>query len=135
MNKVLKIALCLSMILICFLCFCACEKDENSSSKTGSVVKQYITGRYECQAIEWENGTVASGESLQYSESVMGDMYLELFSDGTAQLSLWGQIHDMEFTDTEIHEIGSDYNTYEFSVGSGRATLKDDRATYIFVKK
>lgn len=123
------------MILLCLLCFCSCDSNNESSTKDKNVVKQYITGRYELQSIEWANGTVASDSTLQLSEETMGDMYVELYSDGTAQLSLYGNIYDMEFSEDKMTQINFELNTYDFSVGSGEVTLKKSGDTYIFVKK
>lgn len=65
----------------------------------------------------------------------MGDMYVELFSDGTARLSLLGQVHDMEFSDTKMWKENSTAFTYEFSAGDGKVVLKQAGDTYTFAKK
>ena len=135
MNKIIKITLCTVMVISCLLGFSACGKKEDATSETESVVKQYMVGRYELQSVEWASGTTASGSTLQQSEDAMGDMYVELFSDGTAQLSLYGQTRDMEFTDDEMHQIDSKLNTYEFSVGGGKVILKQSGDKYTFVKE
>lgn len=135
MNKIFKNVLCIIMLLLCLLCFCSCDSNNESSTKDKNVVKQYITGRYELQSIEWANGTVASDSTLQLSEETMGDMYVELYSDGTAQLSLYGNIYDMEFSEDKMTQINFELNTYDFSVGNGEVTLKQSGDTYIFVKK
>lgn len=135
MNKILKTALCLAMALTCLLCLCACGGEKEQVVGVESTIKLNITGRYELESIEWANGTIASGITLQQSEDTMGDMYLELFSDGTAQLSLLGQLHDMEFSNDKMYQTDSKLNTYDFSVSNGKVTLKNSGDTYIFVKK
>lgn len=135
MNKILKIALCVVMALTCLLCLCACGGEKEPAVGVESTIKLNVTGKYELESIEWANGTVALGSTLQQSEDAMGDMYVELFSDGTAQLSLYGQIHDMEFSDDKMYQTDSKLNTYDFSVSNGKVTLKNSGDTFIFVKK
>ena len=136
MKKFLKLALCITLALTCLFSLSACGGNEDEpSSEEKSTIKQNAVGRYELQSIEWANGTEASGATLQYSEDTMGDMYVELFSDGTAQLSLLGQIHDMEFTDNKMYQEDNKLIEYDFSVGNGKVTLKQSGDTYIFVKK
>ncbi len=135
MKKFLKLALCTAVALACILSLSACGGGDEPASKEETAIKQNMTGRYELQSIEWESGTVASGSTLQYSEDTMGDMYVELFSDGTARLSLYGQILDMEFSEDKMYQSGSKLNEYDFSVGNGKVTLKQSGDTYNFVKK
>ena len=138
----MKILICLLLVLGTLFCLSACDSGSSSTIQENKPVKEYIVGRYELETIKWANGTIASGEILQSSEDAMGDMYVELFSDHTAQLCLYGSLKDMEYTDTEMKEINTvfenydiDYNTYEFSVSGGKVTLKKDGDTYIFVKQ
>ena len=130
-----KFFICLILVLGTLFCLSACGSNESSTIPETNAVKLYITGRYELEEIQWASGITASGETLQSSEDAMGDMYVELFSDYTAQLSLYGQIMDMEYSDNEMKQVNSTFNTYEFSVNSGRVTLKKDGDTFIFVKK
>ena len=138
MKKLFKSAFCILLALTFVFCLTACggETDtEASSADTSDAIRQNAVGRYELEKIEWTTGTVASGDIIASTESAMGDMYLELFSDGTATLSLYGQMHDMEFTKTEMHEPDNKHNTYEFSVADGKAVLKNADAVYTFVKQ
>ena len=129
-----KTLVCLVLILSVLFSFTACDS-EASPAITDAAVKQYVTGRYELEKIEYENGTVSSGDVLQSAEDVMGNMYVELFSDGTAQLALLGQIHDMEFSEDQMWQIGYTNHTYDFSVSNGKVILKRDGDTYTFVKQ
>lgn len=129
-----KSIVCLILILSVLFCFAACESDA-APATTEAPIKQYITGRYELEKIEYANGTVSTGEVLQSSEEIMGNMYVELFSDGTAQLALLGQIHDMEFSEDQMWQIGYTNHTYDFSVSNGKVILKRDGDTYTFVKQ
>lgn len=137
MKKLFKSAFCILLALTLVLSLIACggTDTDSSASDTSTVIKQNAVGRYELEKIEWTTGTVASGDILASTESAMGDMYLELFSDGTANLSLYGQMHDMKFTKTEMHEPDNKHNTYEFSVSDGKAVLKNADAVYTFVKQ
>ena len=135
MKNAVKTLLCFVLILGTLLCLSACGGSEEASSTEKAPVKQYITGRYELEKIQWANGTVATGETLQESEAAMGDMYVELFSDSTAQLSLLGQIKDMEFSEDKMWQINYTNDTYDFSVSNGRVTLVSNGDTYTFVKK
>lgn len=129
-----KTLVCLVLIISVLFSFTACGSEE-APATTEAAVKQYITGRYELEKIEYENGTVSSGDVLQSAEEAMGNMYVELFSDGTAQLALLGQIHDMEFSEDQMWQINYTNHTYDFSVGSGKVILKRDGDTYTFVKQ
>ena len=129
-----KTLVCLVLILSVLFSFTACDS-EASPATTDSAVKQYVTGRYELEKIEYEKGTASSGGVLQSAEDVMGNMYVELFSDGTAQLALLGQIHDMEFSEDQMWQIGYTNHTYDFSVSNGKVILKRDGDTYTFVKQ
>ena len=137
MKQSMKCLVCLLLVLGTIFCMSACGGSSNTTAgKETEAVKQYVVGRYELEKIQWANGTTASGEILQESEDKTGgDMYVELFSDRTAQLYLYGQIKDMEYTDDEMKEINYAYNVYEFSVSNGRVILKKDGDTYTFVKK
>ena len=138
MKRIIKTAVLIIAALTFVFCLSACggETDtEASSADTSDAIRQNAVGRYELQKIEWASGTVASGDIIAGTESAMGDMYLELFSDGTATLSLYGQMHDMEFTKTEMHEPDNKHNTYEFSLSDGKAVLKNADAVYTFVKQ
>lgn len=129
-----KTLVCLVLILSVLFSFTACDS-EASPATTDAAVKQYVTGRYELEKIEYANGTVSTGDVLQSAEDVMGNMYVELFSDGTAQLALLGQIHDMEFSEDQMWQIGYTNHTYDFSVSNGKVILKRDGDTYTFVKQ
>lgn len=135
MKKSMKTMICFALIVGVFFCFAACGSKEETPATNNPVIQQYLTGRYELEKIEYASGTTSSGDVLQQAEETMGDMYVELFSDGTAQLSLLGQIHGMEFSEDKMWQIGSALNTYAFSVSNGRVTLERDGDTYIFVKK
>ena len=135
MKNTMKTIICLIMVVGVIICFSACGTNEKTDATNAPVVKQYVTGRYELENIEYENGTISSGEVLKQAEDVMGDMYVELFNDGTAQLSLFGQIKDMEFSDDKMWQIDMSSVSYEFSVKNGKVTLEKDGDTYIFVKK
>ena len=135
MKKTVKSLLCILCILGAFCSFAACGADGKSDATEKPARKQYITGRYELEEILWADGTTASGSVLEEVEAVMGDMYVELFSDNTAQLALYSQIHDMEFSEDKMWQIDSELISYEFSVSNGRVTLQSEGDTYIFVKK
>lgn len=135
MNKTLKITLCLLLVLGSLLCLCACGGNDSTPATQGAAIKQYTTGRYELQSIEWNSGTSASGEMLQEQEEIMGDMYVELFGDGTAQLSLFGQIKDMECADGQMWTADHMKTTYAYTVKDGKLTMTAEDATYYFVKK
>lgn len=144
MKNVLYMILCFVLFFCIALGVSACnskmeamakKEPEAVTSEETVAVKLYITGRYELETVRWKDGTTASGEVLQEAEDTMGNMYVELFSDGTAQLSLYGQIRDMEFSEDKIWEIGQADKAYEFSVSNGKATLKDAGDTYIFSKE
>ena len=136
MKHMMKMFVCLVLVLGTVFCLSACGGGDTTTVQETEAVKQYIVGRYELEKIQWASGTTASGEILQGSEDKMGgDMYVELFSDRTAQLCLYGQIKDMEYTDDEMKEINYANNVYEFSVSNGKVILKKDGDTYTFVKK
>ena len=145
MKNTMKTLVCLLLVLGTLFCLTACGGSSGGSSiggnktstptQTTAPVKQTVIGRYELEKVQWANGTTASGEVLQSSETLMGDMYVELFSDRTAQLSLYGTIRDMEYTDTEMKWVDSPLDKYEFSVGNGKVILKKDGDTFTFVKK
>ena len=132
MKKSFRTILCLLLVLGSLLCLCACGSGDAPADD--SSVKQYATGRYEIQSIQWDDGTEASGELLENSLEMMGDTYLELYSDNTALLCLLGQRADMEFSESQIWRAGNNALTYEFSVKDGKATLYAEGTTYIFVK-
>ncbi len=135
MKKTVKSLLCILCTLGVLCSFAACGADGKSNATEKPALKQYITGRYELEEILWADGTTASGSVLQEVEAVMGDMYVELFSDNTAQLALYSQINDMEFSEDKMWQIDSTLISYDFSVRNGRVTLQSDGDTYIFVKK
>ena len=135
MKQAMKAMMCVALAISVFLYLCACGAKNDTPAATDPVIKQNAIGRYELEKIQYADGTVASGETLQQAEEAMGDMYVELFSDGTAQLSLLGQIKDMEFSADQLWQSDSTFNTYAFSVSNGRVTLERDGDTYIFVKK
>lgn len=135
MKKAVKTIITLLLVLGILFCFGACGSSDAPAATDAPAVKQYITGRYEIEKIEHDNGTTSSGETLQHFEDVMGEMYVELFSDGTAQLVLLGQIHDMEFSDDKMWQIDYANNSYDFSVSNGRVTLEKDGDRYTFVKQ
>ena len=135
MKRTMKTMICAALILGVFCCLCACGAKSETPADNSAAIQQNVTGRYELEKIEYADGTIASGEVLQSTEDVMGDMYVELFSDGTALLSLLGQKHDMEFSEDKLWQDGYALNTYAFSVSDGRVTLERAGDTYIFVKK
>lgn len=131
MKKSFRIVLCLVLVLGSLLCLSACGSQSNSTPVGDSSVKQYTTGRYEIQTITWDDGTSASGDTL----SLMGATYVELYSDNTAQLCLFGVLADMEYSDSKMWRAGSEFLSYEFSVKDGKVTLTDNGTTYVFIKK
>lgn len=135
MRSTMKTVLCLVLVLVTLFCMSACSTGDAPNHQNTEPLKEYITGRYELEKIQWADGTVATGNTLQDAENAMGDMYVELFSDRTAQLALFGQILDMEFSDDKMWQINYSSNTYDFSVGSGRVVLKQAGDTFTFVKK
>ncbi len=135
MKNTIRIVLCAVLVLGVLFSFSACGGSEQAVFTDDTAVKQYVTGRYELKTIKREDGTVTSGDILQQAEDAMGDMYVELFSDGTAQLALYGQIKDMEFSDDEMWNIDYANESYDFSVRNGKVTLNDSGDTYVFVKK
>jgi hypothetical protein len=135
MKKTIKFVLCIVSLLSVLFCFGACDSGDAKPTERVPVVKEYMIGRYELQSIEWSNGTVATDKTLQEAEDAMGDMYVELFRDSTAQLSLYGQINDMEFSEDQMWQIDFEDNSYEFSVKNGKVTLEKAGDTYIFVKE
>ena len=135
MKKAIKAMLCAVLALGVFLCLSACGTDSEPTAATEPGIKQNATGRYELEKIQYADGTVASDATLQQAEEAMGDMYVELFGDGSAQLSLLGQVNDMEFSQNKLWQPGSPFHSYTFSVGNGKVTLERDGDTYIFRKK
>lgn len=135
MTKCFKISLCLILILGSLVCLCACGNDSSSAPVADTPVKQSATGRFEIDAIEWDDGTKLSGDLLQEQIDIMGETFLELYDDNTALLCLYGQRTDMEYSDSKLWNSGNDLFTYEFSVKNGTATLVQDGTTFIFVKK
>lgn len=135
MNKTLKTVLCLVLVLGSLLCLSACGGETSSAPTEPTPVKLHLTGRYEIESIEWASGTVSSGEILEEALDAMGDMYVELYSDGTAQLCMYGSISDMEFNETEIWNMDADYIKYEISINDGKLTLKDGEDIFNFVKQ
>ncbi len=136
MKKVMKIILAVIMVLSVVLCFNACDSGNASEdSSEEKKVSQNVTGRYELEKILWDDGTSILEETLQISEEAMGEMYVELFEDGTAILSLYGQITEMSFSDNEMWQTTYKNNSYEFSVSGGTVTLKRAGDTFTFVRK
>lgn len=134
MKNTARKLLCAALALGILFCFCACGNGKEKAEEEAPVIKKNATGRYELTKIEWEDGTIASGEALQDSEDAMGDMYVKLYSDGTATLSLFGQVMDMEFSEDEMWQTDYENNSYDFSVRNGKVILKDGDDTYTFVK-
>ena len=137
MRSIARYILCFVIVIIVIFSFsaCCCGQGDSSANGNESVVKQYIVGRYELYSIEYENGLTVTGETLVNIEDAMGDMYLELYSDGTALLSLNGQVLDMEFSDTKIWQMGYENEKHSFSVTNGKATLEKWDNLYTFVKQ
>lgn len=122
------IALVLALILAMSMAACGGETASTPVKETG--LAQSATGRYEIEKITWEDGTEATGDLL----TVVGDCYIELYSDNTALLCLYGVRMEMEFDDNSMWRVGSSFSDYDFSVKDGRATLVDADTTFIFVK-
>ena len=135
MKTYFKIALCLLLIVSCFLTACGGK----TTAATEPTLPRSATGRYEIQSITWEDGTTTSGEALQEQLAMMGETFLEIHEDGTALLCLYGQRADMEYDATTMWRTGSSLVNYDFSVKDGKAVLKDTLAsqspTFTFVKK
>ena len=123
------IALVLALVLAMSMAACGGET-ATTPVKEESGLPQSSTGRYEIEKITWEDGTEATGDLL----TVVGDCYIELYSDNTALLCLYGVRMDMEFDSNSMWRVGSSFSDYDFSVKDGRATLVDADTTYIFVK-
>ena len=134
MKKTLRMILCVVLVLGVFFSFSACGGSDDSGSEDSPVIKQSATGRYELVKIEWSSGPVAEDEILEELEEATGDMYVELFSDGTAQLALHGQIQDMEYSEDEMWQENFELHSYEFSVRNGKVILQKDGDKYTFVK-
>lgn len=135
MKKWMRAVLCLVLVLGVFLCLGGCGSDKETETKDKPSVKENVTGRYELKKIQWDDGTTISGDALEDAEDQMGDMYVELFRDGTATLSLYGQIRDMEFSDDEMWQESNPSISYDFSVSNGKVILKEDGDKYTFEKK
>ena len=135
MNRFFKSTLCLIIMLGCILCLCACGSESTSAPADSTPIKQSALGRFEIEAIEWDDGTKISGDMLQEQIDIMGETFLELYDDNTALLCLYGQRTDMEYSDSQLWNAGNSLFTYEFSVRNGTATLEQDGTTFIFVKK
>ena len=135
MQKRFTRTLCLILVLGSLLCLCACTSSGSVSTPTTTEpLKQYVTGRYEIQKIQWADGTEASGQQLQDLIAVVGETFLELYSDHTALLCLLGQRFDMEFSDTQMWSVTNKLITYEIFVQNGTVTLDYCGTIYTFVK-
>ena len=136
MKKCYKIVLCLMLVLSCVMGLCACGGNKADTPATEEPVKLSATGRYEIEAIRWDNGTESTGDQLQEQLALMGgETFLELNSDRTALLCLYGVCSDMEYSDTKIWNEDLGGMEFDFSVNDGKVTLKQSGTTFIFVKK
>lgn len=135
MKKSFKAVLCLMLVLGSLLCLCSCGSKNESTSTEPAPVKQYATGRYEIESVTWEDGTKSSGDQLQEQMEIMGETFVELYSDNTALLCLYGSRMDMEYSENQMWNADSGFMKCEFSVKNGRVTLVYEGTTYIFVKK
>jgi len=134
MKNTAKKLLCAALVLVSIFCFCACDNGKESADSEAPVIKENAAGRYELCKIEWEDGVVAEGEVLKDSEAAMGDMYVTLYKDGTAILSLMGQVMDMEFSKDTMWRADNKNFSYDYSVSNGKVVLKGDGDTYTFAK-
>ena len=132
MKKHLKAGLCLILMLASIFCLCACGSE---SAPAETPIKQTALGRFDLQTIIWEDGTNVTGEPLEEVLDMMGETFVELNSDSTALLCLYGQRSEMLFSDPQLWKDGTDLMTYTFSVKDGKATLKRDNTTFVFVKQ
>ena len=133
MKTTMRIVCCSVLVFCMVFCLSACGSTNTGDTEpTLAPIKQSQLGRYELKTVQYHDGTEWSKETLAAAEAAMGDMYVELFEDRTALLSLLGQVHDMEFSDNKMWHSG---NTYSFSVGNGEVTLvNSDGDRYIFRK-
>ena len=132
MKKHLKAGLCLILMLASIFCLCACGSE---SAPAETPIKQTALGRFDLQTIIWEDGTKVTGDLLEEELAIMGETFVELNSDNTALLCLYGVRWDMEYSEDRIWKDGNDLYSYEFSVKDGKVTVVQDNVTFIFVKK
>ena len=123
------IVLVLALVLAMSMAACGGET-ASTPVKEETGLPQSSTGRYQIESITWGDGTVATGDLL----AVAGECYLELYSDNTALLCLYGVQMEMEFDDNAMWRTGSSFSDYEFSVKDGKVTLVDADTSFLFVK-
>jgi len=127
----MKKTLALILALVLSLSLVACGGESGTVSDDSPSLSQSATGRYEIEKIAWDDGTEATGDIL----TAMGECYIEIYSDNTALLCLYGQMAEMEFSEDQIWRADNSAFIYGFSVKDGKATLVDDGTTFVFVKK
>ena len=135
MKKCLRVVVCLVLALGIFMCLGGCGSDTEPKTGNTPSIKENAVGRYELKKVQWANGTAVSGDALKTVEDQMGDMYVELFRDGTATLALYGQVQDMEFSEDKMWQENFSLVTYDFSVSDGKVILNRNGDEYIFEKK
>lgn len=112
MKNIMKSLLCVALALCLALCLCAC-----GGSKQDSNAK--LEGTYVLSKITYADGTTLTDDDLKAEiEEGWGlapeDTYLELYSDGTGMLCVYGLPQEIAFADgkfwyTEFLDLGVEF--------------------------
>lgn len=128
MNKTMKLALCLILVLSTVLCMAACGGDKDS-----------IAGKYIVYSMEM-SGLTVEGEMLETALAASGmtveDMYIQLNDDGTGTMtSMEGETSEMAYADGKIWSVDEPEEKVNFSVKGGKLTLEVEGIKMVFTKK
>ena len=118
MKKFVKAGLGLCLIVCLMVSLAACGE---------------ITGRYDL--VSMSNGTdMMDADDVRSITGFDGDLYIELFEDGTAVMSMFGTTTDLEYDDNYLWPVSDKEDTMSYRIEGSSLILEEEGVKVIFKK-